>query len=211
MLSGNFSQGTLILSFARFSRSNWYSAFVANPRSLNCLHAPGETENILKMRGTTTKQTTKSLLKRWYRQVFATLGTSYSSRHLVGLLRSSAPWCRAQDLLMSHVCPVCSHFNLCFPFSSSKIKQTKNPMSSSCMCWGQRCSRLNRTLQIEFTLDETNRFACVYPPETGWPAPGNEPSHLQTVQCAQLINGLLLEKCVRLWGEAMWSSRSQVQ
>lgn len=46
------------------------------------------------------------------------------------------------------------------------------------MRWGQRCSRLKRTLQIEFTLDETNRFACVYPPETGWPAPGNELSHL---------------------------------
>lgn len=49
------------------------------------------------------------------------------------------------------------------------------------MRWGQRCSRLKRTLQIEFTLDETNRFACVYPPETGWPAPGKELSHLWTV------------------------------
>lgn len=71
------------------------------------------------------------------------------------------------------------------------------------MCWGQRCSRLNRIRQIEFTLDETNRFACVYPPETGWPAPGNEPSYLQTVQCAQLINGLFTgEMCQTLrWGD----------
>lgn len=62
---------------------------------------------------------------------------------------------------------------------SSQLHQTGAPWSP--MRWGQRCSRLKGTLQIEFTLDETNRFACVYPPETGWPAPGEELSHLWTV------------------------------
>ena len=80
------------------------------------------------------------------------------------------------------------------------------------MRWGQRCSRLKRTSQIEFTLDETNRFACVYPPETGWPASGNELSHLWTVQCAQLINGLLSEEMCHgslRWGDVEQSNKGR--
>lgn len=63
------------------------------------------------------------------------------------------------------------------------------------MRWGQRCSRLKRSSKIESTLDETNRFAFVYPPEMGWPAPGKEVSHLRTTWCTKLINRMLLEKC----------------
>lgn len=206
MLSGNFSQGAWILSSARFSTEVIFHLCCKSPLAQLSACTGGNRKHFKDERHNKKTDNKES----WNADIVKSL--PHQGPATVAAIRSGfLAWCWAQDLEMSHVCLVFSHFNLCFPFSSSKIQQTENPMSSSCMCWGQRCSRLNRTLQIEFTLDETNRFARIYPPETGWPAPGNEPSHLQTVQCAQLINGILLEKCVKLWGEAMWSSRSQVQ
>lgn len=191
MLSGNFSQATLILSFTRFSTEVIFRLCCKSSLSQlsSCI---GGNRKHFKDERYNNKTDNKE---------FAETLITPSLCHIRDQLQQSLfGWfccILMHDVLMSGLsCMV--PFNLWFPFSSSKIQQTKNPVSSSCVCWGQRCSRLNRTLQIEFTLDETNRFACVYPPETSWPAPGNEPSHLQTVQCAQLINGLLLEKCVRL-------------
>lgn len=94
MLSGNFSQGTLILSSSCFSTE----VCCKSPLSQLSTCTEGNRKH-LKMRGSTTQQTTKSLLKRWYRQVFATSGISYSSRHSVGfvtlyccMMSSSGPW-----------------------------------------------------------------------------------------------------------------------
>lgn len=47
-----------------------------------------------------------------------------------------------------------------FPLIKIQQNEGESPWSPP-MCWGQRCSRLKRISQIEFTLDETNRFACV--------------------------------------------------
>lgn len=51
-------------------------------------------------------------------------------------------------------------FNLPSTFPHQNSTKWESPWSPP-MCWGQRCSRLKRISQIEFTLDETNRFACV--------------------------------------------------
>lgn len=84
---------------------------------------------------------------------------------------------------------------LCFPLLPLlPFNFSSNPMWSP-VRWGQRCTRLKRSSKIESTLDETNRFASVYPPEMGWPAPGKEVSHLRTMWCTKLINRMLLEKC----------------
>lgn len=181
MFSGNFLLGTLILSSSCFSTEVILCLCCKSLLSWLSTSTGGNRKRFKDERHNNTTDNKES----------AEMLISSSLCHVRDQLQYP-PFCQSWHVLLLycveyrnlkwHIWLSCSLFNLCFPFSSSQIQQTpKNLLSSSCMCWGQRCSRLNRTLQIEFTLDETNRFACAYPPETQWPAPGNEPSHLQTV------------------------------
>ena len=148
-------------------------------------------------------------------------GGKKKKKKILAAFHTDSQGCRTFSAPLTHLClSLLLFFFSSFPspfalpfFTNFHQNFTKTgALWSPPMRWGQRCSRLKRTSQIEFTLDETNRFACVYPPETGWPASGNELSHLWTVQCAQLINGLLSEEMCHgslRWGDVEQSNKGR--
>lgn len=188
LLSRNFSPGTVIASFTD-STTKWCFVFVANPCFLIWLHTLGKIKQILQrsIKQTQTKQKTNSI--HWYRKYrnmrfFVFFCFFFPLLLCICVWTQKFPWVLLGKVLNNILFSVSKFLRnrlfffplLCFcPFLFLFFILTFPPV-----CWGQRCSRFKGALKIKFTPDETNRFACAYPPETVWPAPGKELYHLRT-------------------------------